>query len=154
MSDGPLFSRENKRDAQRIMIVVVLAILVIIAGGVIATYGNYIAGYATRPVRLADPVRIENMSAQMNQSYQAMLTAEQRVYSDRQAIDDFLELYGDDPTTYPQGKRAELDQLRTNYRNSVSAYNGLCGTYLARLNDEYQDIAIPDDLPGTCVRFS
>lgn len=154
MNDGPLFTRYERRDGRRLGIIFVLAIASIVVGSIIYNYMTYVANYATRPTRLTDAVRIESMSARMNQAYQALLTAEQRVYADKQAIDDFLSTYGTDASTYPQGKRAELDQLRVNHRNSVSQYNSLCGQYMAVYADEFQEIAAPPDLPTQCARFS
>lgn len=68
----------------------------------------------------------------------------------RDSIGNYKELYGDDVTKWPQGKRAEYQQEQVLYRQGISAYNTNCGKYNALWNNEWTSVIAPEDLPKRC----
>ena len=107
-------------------------------------------GWMATPFRITNPERVEMLSRQANDAWQALEAQEASIASQKKALDQYTDLYGDDMAKWPQGKRQEYQQGMVAYSNLVNAYNRSCSQYNAMWQDEWRSIPAPDDLPTRC----
>jgi hypothetical protein len=103
-----------------------------------------------KPMEIFSPERVEMLSRQANDRYQALEAREKSVYSIRLKAEMMMTAYGEEMETWPLGKRDEYLQLRAQETNLILAYNNACAEYKAMWLDEWRSVAAPPDLPTTC----
>lgn len=148
---GNLYSKADRREFSQWAVGGFLVLLVFAGWALWASYLQFALGYATRPARLMDAQRVEAMSAKMNNAYQALQAGDLEVEGLAYRLREMDTSYGPDRSVWPQGKRAERDQLQQQYLNAVTAYNRACASYMAVYADEYRNLPAPNDLPTQCT---
>ena len=102
------------------------------------------------PLLLTSPQRLESLSRQANDNWQALEAQRHSIEQVQRRANDIVLLYGEDQSTWPQGKDEEYLQLKQQASNLTIAYNNACGQYKAMWQDEWRSIPAPNDLPTTC----
>lgn len=128
-----------------ILWVVAIAVVILVAIPVGAALNWW-----TMPFRMYSPDNIASLSRQANESWQSLEAQNASINVVERKINDFLLTYGEDQSKWPQGKSSEIQQLRSELSNKITAYNAACGQYQAMWLDEWRDFPAPDDLPKTC----
>lgn len=144
--DESLFVSPTKDDTfALIKWVFVIALVAMVIGGL-----SWGMGWFNAPLSVTSAPNVQRLSREANDRYQALQAQQASIAMARQKEADFIALYGTDVTLYPQGKRDELAQIRTDLSNKITAYNQACGQYNSMWQDEWRDIPAPDDLPTRC----
>ena len=131
----------------RDLITFLLALFVIL---VIAVMLGWALDWISFPARVISPDRMVTLSRQANDHYQSLEASLGSIQVQRKTTEAYLELYGEDYSTWPQGKRDEYQQNQRQLQNLINAYNQSCAQYKALWLDEWRDVVAPNDLPTTC----
>lgn len=134
--------RELGRGIELMFILFVLVVILLVL--------SWTLGWIAAPLNMMSPDRIMTLSKQANEHYESLEAAQRVIESHRDRVDGYEELYGNDYSTWPQGKRDEYQQTQRQLQNLISAYNESCATYRALWQDQWRAIPAPDDLPKTC----
>lgn len=136
----------TKNDTKSIIKWVLLGLLLLL----IVTVALYAIGWLTTPLRLTDSNRMERISREANDSWQALESQKANVSNIRNKMLLMTQLYGENMATWPQGKDEEYLQLQQQQVNMVNAYNSQCASYKAKWKNEWWEFSAPKDLPITC----
>lgn len=116
-----------------------------------------IAGFNGMFVRNVTPIvdtysvkNVKALSTTANEMHSGLEGELATLIAQKTSINTYEDLYGEDKTKWPQGKRDEYQQEQVLYRQGVSAYNTNCGKYNALWNNEWKSVVAPDDLPEQC----
>ena len=125
-------------------------ILFVAALALIVSVIGYFFGWFNTALKVTSPEKIQMLSREANNSWQALKAGQQTIANIESDVHDMSVLYGEDASKWPQGKHDEYLQLKTQLRNLKTAYNSSCGQYNAMWQDEWRSIPAPDDLPTHC----
>lgn len=137
----------NEFRFTRVAVLWVLAIAVVI---VVAVPVGAALEWWSMPFRMFSPDNVASLSRQANESWQSLQAQQASIKAVERKINDFMLTYGEDQAKWPQGKSDEIQQLRSELANKITAYNAACGQYRAMWQDEWRNLPAPDDLPTTC----
>ncbi len=121
--------------------------VVIIAALAIA---GYFLGWFISPLDLTSPENVRRLSREANEHYAALESSRASIGTIESKMQTMVTTYGEDRSTWPQGKADEYLQLDAQRVNRIDAYNKLCASYKGKWNDEWFDLPAPDDLPKSC----
>jgi hypothetical protein len=145
---GPDRNDRRSISAWAWFMIVILAIFII--GGIGLTYLNFAGRWATAPTEVFSVDNVRDLSRQANQ----MRTQLDAQLANIRVIDDQMrsleEQYGEDQSTWPQGKDEEYRQLRVQRDNRIASFNTACADYQALWADEWRSLPAPDDLDTYC----
>ena len=134
----------NPWRASRLIAMITIILLVI---GVV----GYTLRWQSAALDTIGPERMRQFSRDANDRWQALQAQQATIALAQQNVGEFDALYGADRVKWPQGKRDEYQQLRTQTNNLITAYNLSCSQYNALWQDAWRDIPAPDDLPRSCA---
>lgn len=120
--------------------------IILLVGGIAA----WVLSWQRAALDTIGPARMLQLSREANDRWQALQGQQATVALGQQSLAEFEALYGVDRTKWPQGKREEYQQLRTQVGNLITAYNLSCSQYNALWGDAWRDLPAPDDLPRSC----
>lgn len=142
--------RPTKRLAKDTILWLLFGVLVVLILIILA----YALGWITTPLRLTDPERLENISREANQAWEALEAQLASVENINDKMVTMKQLYGEDMGTWPQGKDDEYLQLQAQKVNLINAYNQQCAAYKAKWANEWWELSAPKDLPRTCETYN
>ena len=122
--------------------------------GIVIIVLAFALGWIATPLDTMSAENTRRLSRQANDAWQALEAQRENILSVETQASDMILTYGEDQSTWPQGKREEYQQLRTQRQNRIAAYNTSCGQYNAMWQDEWRAIPAPDDLPTACDLYS
>jgi hypothetical protein len=140
----------TKNDVKSIIKWVLLGVLILVIVLFIAGIVSYAFGWLNAPLRLTNPNRLEKISREANEAWQALESQKANVSNIRDDMLTMKQLYGEDMSKWPQGKDDEYLQLQQQQINMINAYNSQCAAYRAKWKNEWWEISAPKDLPTTC----
>jgi hypothetical protein len=130
---------------------ITVGMMIFIVGVVmVAMLGAYFLDWFSTPLELTSPDNLQRLSRQANDAWQALEAKQQTIINLEQQADLMVAAYGDDQSTWPQGKRDEYLQLMAQVTNLKASYNVQCGQYNAFWDDEWRGIPAPNDIPTSC----
>lgn len=122
----------------------------IFAIGIALIFFNFIWRWQEGALEVVSVDNIKMLSAQANEKHEGLLAKIVSIQNLEDELQPYTELYGEDATKWPQGKRQEYQQLEQAIRNLKTSYSQDCADYRAMWNNEWKDFAAPKDLPTYC----
>lgn len=110
--------------------------------------------WVTKPLEVMSPDNIERLSKQANEQWEALQAQLANINAAQQSAEDLVNLYGEDKSSWPQGKGDEYLQFKQQARNFITAYNASCATYNALWQDEWRSVPAPDDMSTSCDLYT
>ena len=91
-----------------------------------------------KPMQMADPNNLAQLSKQANESWQALKAQQAMINGLDTKAKDYELTYGADRLKWPQGKSEEWMQIRAQVVNLKNAFNMDCAKYNALWQDEWR----------------
>lgn len=118
--------------------------------GILFILINFIWNWQSGALDVVSVDNIKMLSAQANEMYEGLEAKIVSIQNLEDELNSYTNLYGEDATKWPQGKRQEYQQLEQAIRNLKTSYSQDCASYKAMWNNEWKDFAAPKDLPTYC----